>query len=109
MTKTISKTTELLESMMTRMAAAIRYGVSLESIKLWQKLDGFPKDAIDRRYHPVLVDVAKIDAWLRSKLIHDLGPPPRWWGVVWGNLTPDQARRVQKVEQARAAQARAAT
>jgi hypothetical protein len=100
------ETNQSSETFMTRMAAANRYGVSLESIKLWQKLDGFPKDAIDKRFHPVLVDVAKVDAWLRSKPISDMGRPPHWWRVIWGDASAEEARAIQRKEQSALRQGR---
>jgi hypothetical protein len=67
---------------MTAMAAATRYGISIETLRHWVNWQGYPQDSRRREGRYMMYEVNKIDAWLRTRRISKLGTRPNWLTVV---------------------------
>lgn len=67
---------------LSTMATASRYNVSVDTLRLWRRFEGFPKSAVNRESHECAWNVMVIDAWLRARPLHTKGRPPKWAGVV---------------------------
>ena len=77
--------------LLTTMQLGLRYNVSIETIRGWSNWRDYPADSRERRGQFMMHDVAKIDAWLRSRPVSTKGSRPRWLEVV-GHKAAHEAR-----------------
>lgn len=67
---------------LTSMQLGQRYNVSIETVRGWAKWHGYPVDSRMRHGQFMLHEVAKIDAWLRTRTVSNKGSMPRWLSIV---------------------------
>ena len=76
------KTTAVEAQLLSSTELANRYGVSVHSIEMWRRYEGFPRDAVLRDGIRLFYDYRRVDAWLRGRKISSTGWRPRWLEVV---------------------------
>jgi len=64
------------------MALANRYNVSVHSIEMWRRYEGWPHAAVRREGVRLVFDHVAVDEWLRSRPVSTTGFRPRWLEVV---------------------------
>lgn len=64
------------------MGAAARYDVSIDTLRLWRRWQGFPMSAVVREANECFWNTEEIDEWLRSRPLHKQGRPVRWAQTV---------------------------
>ena len=67
---------------LTAMAAATRYGISIETLRHWVNWQGYPQSSRRRDGQYMMYDVGLIDAWLRTRRVSSMGARPKWLAVV---------------------------
>jgi hypothetical protein len=67
---------------MTAMELATRYSVSVHSLEMWRRYEGFPKEAVIRDGIRLMFDCELTDAWLRGRRVSKHGWRPKWLETV---------------------------
>lgn len=59
-------------------AMAERYGLSVYALAQWGRVEGYPHDAIRYEGGRKWWNVRRVEDWLRTRPLHNVGSIPRW-------------------------------